>query len=80
MLRHTLLGLLAIGWALALQPVQADQCLDCHTEQTPNQVADWFNSKHSTSNVGCSDCHGDGHKDANDVDKAERPTPATCGS
>ena len=80
MLRHTLLGLLAIGWALALQPVQADQCLDCHTEQTPNQVADWFNSKHRTSNVGCSDCHGDGHKDANDVDKAERPTPATCGS
>lgn len=41
MLRHTRLGLLAIGWALALQPVQADQCLDCHTEQTPNQVADW---------------------------------------
>jgi len=69
------------GLALGLSPpLLAEACLDCHTEKTPNQVADWFNSKHRLKNVGCADCHGTEHKDATDAAKAEKPTPATCAS
>ena len=80
MRRIGFVALLAGGLHLALATAAASQCLDCHTETTPNQVADWFASKHREKNVGCADCHGDGHRDKTDIAKAEKPTPDTCGS
>jgi hydroxylamine dehydrogenase len=54
------------------------ECVDCHKKTTPNIVTDWQLSKHSQNEVGCSVCHGDGHKDPYDVDKVQIPTPDTC--
>ncbi len=53
-------------------------CVDCHRKVTPNVVSDWQLSKHSSSDVNCSVCHGDQHKSANDVDQVNLPTPETC--
>ncbi|MDX2427652.1 MAG: multiheme c-type cytochrome, partial [Xanthomonadales bacterium] len=36
---------------------QAQECLDCHEEETPAMVADWRNSAHSENDVSCADCH-----------------------
>lgn len=69
-----------VGVVFAKPGQAADACLDCHTTETPNIVSDWFISKHRPKNVGCSDCHGDGHTSAEDVAAAEIPTPDTCGS
>ncbi|HHL72486.1 MAG TPA: hypothetical protein ENJ29_08250 [Bacteroidetes bacterium] len=35
-------------------------CLECHTEETPEVVADWSAGTHGKVNVGCFVCHGDG--------------------
>jgi hydroxylamine dehydrogenase len=80
MIRYAWMALLALGWVFTARTAYAVPCLDCHTETTPHQVADWFSSKHRLKNVGCADCHGDAHQNETDVAKAERPTPATCGS
>jgi hypothetical protein len=56
----------------------AQECVDCHKKGTPNIVTDWQLSKHSQNEVTCSVCHGDGHKDPYDVEKAQIPTPETC--
>ncbi len=56
----------------------ADDCVDCHSDITPNIVTDWQLSAHSGQAVGCSDCHGAGHMSAEDVAAAELPTIATC--
>jgi hypothetical protein len=54
-------------------------CIECHQETNPNIVADWSISRHCEFEVGCADCHGDGHQSTNDVAKAQLPTPDTCG-
>ena len=56
----------------------AQNCVNCHKLVTPNIVTDWQLSKHSTNEVDCSVCHGDKHNNAQNVDKAELPTPETC--
>ena len=56
----------------------AQECVDCHRESTPGIVSDWQISKHSENAVGCSLCHGDQHKSAEDVAKVQLPTPETC--
>jgi hypothetical protein len=56
----------------------ANVCVDCHTEVTPNIVADWNLSKHSQADVACDACHGEGHSSADDVDKVSLPTLNTC--
>src|SRR5512136_2420488 len=72
-------------WALAnTAPVQAAApsskgCIECHQKTNPNIVADWRISRHSEVEVGCADCHGDGHQTTNDVAKVKIPTPDTCG-
>lgn len=33
------------------------RCVECHRVQTPAIVRQWQDSKHSTSNVSCLDCH-----------------------
>ncbi len=56
----------------------AQQCVDCHKKVTPNIVSDWQISKHSQNEVTCSICHGELHKDQDDADKVQIPTPETC--
>jgi len=60
--------------------IYAQECVDCHKNITPNIVTDWQLSKHSENDVDCSVCHGDGHTDANDVEKVQIPTPDTCAN
>jgi len=57
---------------------QAQDCVECHSKQTPNIVSDWKLSRHSTAGVECSTCHGDLHQSAYDVKNAKIPTPQTC--
>jgi nitrate/TMAO reductase-like tetraheme cytochrome c subunit len=54
-------------------------CIKCHQKINPNIVADWSISRHCELQVGCEDCHGDGHQSTNDVAKVKIPTPETCG-
>jgi hydroxylamine dehydrogenase len=79
---------LACGlWLCALAPAtptraagpSSASCIECHGRVNPNIVADWKISRHSASQVGCADCHGDAHQTTNDVAKAQIPTPDTCG-
>ncbi len=55
-------------------------CVQCHAkpEVTPLQVKDWQTSKHAQNDVTCDVCHGDQHTSADDVVKAQLPTPETC--
>jgi len=46
---------------LWLQPVAADDCLDCHRTATPAAVRQWQGSAHAEK-VGCADCHGRDHE------------------
>jgi len=54
-------------------------CIECHQKTNPDIVTDWRISRHSEVEVGCADCHGDGHQTTNDVAKVKIPTPDTCG-
>ena len=56
----------------------ADDCVTCHRDITPNIVKDWELSAHKGEDVTCEDCHGSGHKGADDVDKLETVTANTC--
>ena len=56
----------------------AQTCVDCHKNSNPGIVADWQLSKHGQAGLGCAICHGSEHSSANDVDKAQIPTPDTC--
>lgn len=58
--------------------VYAQNCVNCHKVVSPNIVSDWQISKHSANEVDCSTCHGTKHNNAQNVDKAELPTPETC--
>ena len=53
---------------LALPALAAENdCVTCHTEQTPNIVTDWKLSGHHEAGIGCADCHGGDHSSADDV-------------
>ncbi len=56
------------------------ECMECHKKATPYIVSDWLLSEHSKNEVGCSICHGEGHKTALDFAKAGIPTPETCAA
>jgi len=56
----------------------ADDCVTCHRDITPNIVIDWELSAHKGEDVSCEDCHGGGHKGADDVDQLETVTANTC--
>jgi cytochrome c553/uncharacterized CHY-type Zn-finger protein len=58
----------------------AAACTDCHKNVTPNIVSDWQLSKHGQAGIDCAVCHGDQHTAANDVAKAQIPTPDTCAA
>ena len=73
--------ILIIFWStLSASVASAQLCVDCHKKVTPNIVTDWQLSKHSQNKIDCSECHGDQHKSAQDVAKAQIPTPETCGN
>ncbi len=79
-MRHALGALLLPLLALAV-PLQAQEdCQGCHAEVTPAIVRDWQLSAHSQNEVGCSECHGDEHSSAADVDKVWTVTADTCGT
>ena len=71
---------MALLLLLAPEPVLAQEpgaCVDCHTRETPNIVAQW--QKGTAGHLaGCALCHGSEHRDATDVAKAKLPTPETC--
>lgn len=59
-------------------PLLAQDCVKCHSKVTPGIVKDWQLSKHSDNDVFCSDCHGTGHTNANDIQNVSLPTPEVC--
>ena len=65
---------------LLVPPALAQDCIGCHKDLTPNIVTDWQLSRHSQVGVVCAACHGDQHTSARDADKAQIPTPDTCGT
>src|SRR5574341_1472906 len=72
---------LIVFWGiLFVSGASAQVCVECHKKITPNLVSDWQLSKHSQNGVDCSVCHGDQHQSAQDVAKAEIPTPETCNT
>ncbi len=78
-MRHTSLFLFALLLFFAMN-ANAQQCVTCHKQVTPNIVTDWQVSKHSKNGVGCEVCHGNEHTSAADVSKASIPTPETCAT
>lgn len=70
-----LISLINLFW---ISSVLAQDCVNCHTQVTPNIVSDWKLSKHSQEEVDCSVCHGEQHTSAEDVANVQIPTPETC--
>ncbi|MFA3784008.1 multiheme c-type cytochrome [Melioribacteraceae bacterium 4301-Me] len=60
--------------------IQAQDCITCHKNVTPNIVTDWQLSMHAKSDVDCAVCHGTEHTSAEDVAKAKLPTVETCAN
>ena len=56
----------------------SDACVECHTKLNEKMVGDWRLSAHSENDVSCTNCHGDQHVSAEDVEKALMATPNTC--
>jgi len=79
--RVILSAILFMLWSLLfVSAASAQVCVDCHKKVTPGIVTDWQLSKHSKMKITCSECHGDQHKTAKDIEKAKIPTPDTCGN
>jgi hydroxylamine dehydrogenase len=72
--------IIILVWVIFCVSAYAQECVECHKEVTPNIVGDWRLSKHSQNEINCSVCHGDAHKDPNDVAKVQIPTPETCAN
>jgi hypothetical protein len=70
--------LLPLGLMLICVNANAQECVECHQEVTPNIVSDWKISKHAENDVDCSVCHGDLHKANDDFANVQIPTPETC--
>lgn len=57
---------------------QEQDCVECHTTNTPNIVVDWKLSKHSEAGIDCATCHRSEHTTAEDVEETGMPTPEVC--
>lgn len=55
-----------------------DPCVTCHLGLTPGIVKDWQASAHRPAEIGCADCHGEGHTSAADVADVTTITAYTC--
>jgi hydroxylamine dehydrogenase len=73
-----MLTLLVMAIGMSPNAGFAETCVDCHKSSNPGIVADWQLSKHGQAGIDCAVCHGRQHSAANDVDKAQIPTPDTC--
>jgi hydroxylamine dehydrogenase len=78
MRRSVLCAIVSLGFVLFSSNVFAQMCVDCHKKVTPNIVSDWELSRHSKTGVDCTVCHGEQHKNEQDVSKAKMPTPDNC--
>jgi len=56
-----------------------NECIACHRNVTPGQVADWESSEMSKNDITCSDCHGVKHKNSKDSNRARLPDEHVCG-
>ncbi|MFC1558983.1 multiheme c-type cytochrome [Gemmatimonadota bacterium] len=57
---------------------QERDCVGCHTERTPNIVADWNLSKHSQNGVDCATCHMGDYTSVHNSEGNSLPTPEVC--
>ncbi len=69
----------------AIVTAESQQCITCHTRKTPAIVAQWRESSHARSGVGCAECHAarPGEPDAMEhFDKcvATIVSPKDCGA
>jgi len=71
-------SVLPLVCTLWIGSLPAQDCIECHSQITPQLVSDWKLSKHSDSGVDCEVCHMSGHTSVEDTDKAQIPTPETC--
>lgn len=79
MRRANILAFVFILIAMGAWAEDANDCVQCHSRETPNIVNDWKISVHSGEGVACADCHGDLHSSKNDVSKVLTVTANTCG-
>jgi hypothetical protein len=56
----------------------ADECVDCHRDETRKIVVDWQISRHQTEGISCRDCHKGKHESAADVGNLKTVTARTC--
>lgn len=56
----TIVGVLLLSSPLYVQA--ANECVECHRQQTPAAVLQWQESSHAGAQVGCADCHGEDHE------------------
>ena len=77
---HSMVRTAALALILAFTSplVIADDCVNCHRDETRSIVTDWQISRHYTEDVSCRDCHKGGHKSADDVHKLKTVTAETC--
>ncbi len=75
MKRWILLAMMAL---VSVTSVQANECVECHSRETPGIVTDWRLSRHAAEDIDCAVCHGDGHMSADDVALVQLPTPEVC--
>jgi hydroxylamine dehydrogenase len=77
---RVLLIVMSVVFSASISPAQTwRNCVECHSQITPNIVSDWKLSKHGVDNqIDCTRCHGDEHTSAQDAAKAKIPTAETC--
>ncbi|MFC1529636.1 multiheme c-type cytochrome, partial [Gemmatimonadota bacterium] len=64
--------------ALPAGTFQERDCVGCHTERTPNIVADWEASKHAQNGIDCATCHMGEYTSVHNRDGNSLPTPQVC--
>lgn len=79
-MRRAMTGLILLTCLAWHAPAAAADCVQCHSEVTPNIVHDWEVSRHRDMDVKCDACHGAEHTSRDDVAEAKIPTPETCAA
>ena len=75
-----LIGLVIITMFIlpAIATGEEGPCISCHKKVTPRIVKDFMSGAMGKSGMDCSDCHGSGHKTAEDAANVQLPTEKTC--